>query len=99
MEKQKEELQLSPTPEFLAEYQRLLPLYNGALKTVCARFEILDDEFSILQGHDPIHSIEHRLKTAQSAYEKLPRRDLSQVPENLCTVYLGCSLNAEAQLL
>ncbi|MBQ8428405.1 MAG: hypothetical protein IJX18_04045 [Clostridia bacterium] len=83
MKTQEKELMLSPTPQFLAEYQRLLPLYNGALKTVCSRFEILDDEFSILQGHDPIHSIEHRLKTAQSAYEKLPRRNFSQEPENL----------------
>ncbi|MBR2903630.1 MAG: GTP pyrophosphokinase family protein [Clostridia bacterium] len=70
-------------PQFVAEYERLKPLYNGALKTVCSRFEILDDEFSILQGHDPIHSIERRLKTVQSAYEKLPRRDYDQSPENI----------------
>ncbi len=74
---------LTPPPQFIAEYERLKPLYNGALKTVCSRFEILHDEFSMLQGHDPIHSIESRLKTVYSAYEKLPRRDFERVPENL----------------
>ncbi len=40
------------------------------MKTACAKFEILDDEFSMIQGHDPIHNIESRLKTVESAYEK-----------------------------
>ena len=72
-----------PTPEFKREYQRLKPLYSGALKTACARFEILDDEFSMLEGHDPIHHIESRLKTPESCFEKLRRRGFTQTPENL----------------
>ena len=63
-----------PTEEFLREYARLKPLYSGALKTACSRFEILDDEFSFTHGHDPIHHIESRLKTPESCYEKLRRR-------------------------
>ena len=55
-----------PTEEFLREYARLKPLYSGALKTACSRFEILDDEFSFTHGHDPIHHIESRLKTPES---------------------------------
>lgn len=58
-----------PTEEFLREYARLKPLYSGALKTACSRFEILDDEFSFTHGHDPIHHIESRLKTSESCYE------------------------------
>lgn len=73
----------APTPEFRREYLRLKPLYSGALKTACSKFEILDDEFSMLQGHDPIHSIESRLKTVESAYEKLKRRGYEQTPKNL----------------
>ena len=72
-----------PTPEFVREYKRLKPLYSGALKTACSKFEILDDEFSMIQGHDPIHSIERRLKTVESAYEKLKRRGFAQTPQNL----------------
>lgn len=83
MEEKELQKTISPSPQFVAEYERLKPLYNGALKTVCSRFEILDDEFGMLQGHDPIHSIEHRLKTVRSAYEKLPRREFDQSPENI----------------
>lgn len=72
-----------PDADFIREYMRLKPLYSGAQKTVCAKFEILDDEFSMLQGHDPIHHIESRLKTVESAYEKLKRRGYEQIPENL----------------
>ena len=72
-----------PSQEFIREYMRIKPLYSGALKTACSKFEILDDEFSMLQGHDPIHSIESRLKTVESAYEKLKRRGFEQTPKNL----------------
>lgn len=72
-----------PDTPFIKEYMRLKPLYSGALKTACAKFEILDDEFSMIQGHDPIHNIESRLKTAESAYEKLRRRGYEQTPQNL----------------
>ncbi len=74
---------IMPTEEFLKEYARVKPLYSGALKTACSRFEILDDEFSMTHGHDPIHHIESRLKTAESCYEKLKRRGYGQTPENL----------------
>jgi len=73
----------TPTPEFIREYKKWKPLYSGALKTARTRFEILDDEFSMIQGHDPIHSIQTRLKTVESAYEKLHRRGYAQTPENL----------------
>ena len=74
---------ISPSEEFLAEYKRLKPLYLGAMKTACTRFEILDNEFGALQGHDPIHHIESRLKSVESAYEKLYRRGVAQIPQNI----------------
>ena len=58
-----------PDAAFIREYMRLKPLYSGALKTACAKFEILDDE--------------SRLKTVESAYEKLHRRGYEQIPQNL----------------
>lgn len=68
---------------FMQEYLREKPWYSGAMKTACAKFEILDDEFSMLKGHDPIHHIESRLKSPESAFEKLPRRGLEATAENL----------------
>ena len=73
----------TPTREFINEYNRLKPLYFGAMKTACTRFEVLDAEFANLQGHDPIHHIENRLKSVESAFEKLGRRGYAQTPENL----------------
>ncbi|MBQ8658006.1 MAG: GTP pyrophosphokinase family protein [Clostridia bacterium] len=75
-----------PTGEFIKEYEKWKPLYSGALKTARTRFEILDDEFSMIQGHDPIHSIQTRLKTVESAYEKLKRRGYEQIPANLAQI-------------
>ena len=73
----------TPPVEFIKEYVKHKPMYSGAMKTACAKFEILDDEFSMREGHDPIHHIESRLKSASSAYEKLARRGYAQTPENL----------------
>lgn len=78
-----DDLALEEAEKFLLEYQRQKPWYSGAMKTVCAKFEVLDDEFSLLRGHDPIHHIESRLKSAESAYEKLARRGFAQVADNL----------------
>ena len=78
-----DDLALEEAEKFLLEYQRQKPWYSGALKTVCAKFEVLDDEFSMLRGHDPIHHIENRLKSVESCYEKLARRGFAQVAENL----------------
>ncbi len=75
-----------PTAAFIKEYEKWKPLYSGALKTARTRFEILDDEFSMIQGHDPIHSIQTRLKTVESAYEKLKRRGYAQIPANLSKI-------------
>ena len=69
--------------DFIEEYKRLKPLYFGAMKTACAKFEILDEEFSMLQGHDPIHHVESRLKSVESASEKLGRRGFEPIPRNL----------------
>ena len=78
-----DDLALEEAEKFLLEYQRQKPWYSGAMKTVCAKFEVLDDEFSMLRGHDPIHHIENRLKSVESCYEKLARRGFAQVAENL----------------
>ena len=78
-----DDVALEEAEKFLREYARQKPWYSGAMKTVCAKFEVLDDEFAMLRGHDPIHHIESRLKTAESAYEKLPRRGYTPTAENL----------------
>ena len=77
----------TPPKEFVKEYLKHKPMYSGAMKAACAKFEILDDEFSMREGHDPFHRIERRLKSAASAYEKLARRGYEQTPENLTRLW------------
>ena len=62
--------------EFIAEYNDMQVLYRSAIREVCTRLEVLDDEFSFRQKRNPIHSIQSRLKSPQSMMEKVGRRKL-----------------------
>ena len=50
--------------------------YRCAMKEVVTKFEVLDEEFSLRHDRDPISSIQSRLKSGSSIYEKLKRRNL-----------------------
>ena len=61
--------------ERLQGYLAMLQLYNGAIKEIITKLEILDEEFHIRYDHNPIHHIENRLKSSQSMAAKLLRRN------------------------
>ncbi len=63
--------------QFLIEYMDMQVLYRSAIREVSTRLEILDDEFQFRHKRNPIHVIQTRLKTPQSAMEKLGRRNLA----------------------
>ena len=46
-------------------------LNNAAIREICTKLEILDEEFRILYSHNPIHHIESRLKSMRSIAKKL----------------------------
>lgn len=56
------------------ELHRLIALYRGGLRDVCARLEFLDDQFHIDYDHNPIHHMECRMKSVRSILEKVQRR-------------------------
>ncbi len=56
------------------ELHRLITLYRGGLRDVCARLEFLDDQFHVDYDHNPIHHMECRMKTVHSIVEKAHRR-------------------------
>ena len=60
--------------EMAAGMVRVKHLYRSALKIAVTQMEILDEEFAGLYDHSPIHHIEHRIKTLESAAKKLKRR-------------------------
>ena len=73
-------LQYVPLPEsmqpMLKEYLEVRCRYQAAIRQIRARLETLDEEFSTRTRRNPIHSMQHRLKTVPSMMEKLQRRGL-----------------------
>ena len=55
----------------LKEFASMQQLYNAAIKEVTTKLEVLDEEFKVRFDHNPIHSIESRLKAPRSIFGKL----------------------------
>ena len=62
------------SPQLREDLHRLVTLYRGGLRDVCARLEFLDDQFHIDYDHNPIHHMECRMKAVHSIIEKARRR-------------------------
>ncbi len=65
------------------EYITLMMMYRSAIREVKTKLEVLDDEFSIKHKRNPIESIESRVKSPQSIYQKLARLGYEPSPENI----------------
>ncbi len=63
-----------PDPRIaLSEFAGLIQMYNGAMKEISTKLEVLDDEFHVRHSHNPIHHLECRMKGVRSIYEKMQR--------------------------
>ena len=51
------------------EYAKLKKNYQAAIKEITTKLEILDDDFQLLHKHNPIHSLESRVKSPESIAE------------------------------
>ncbi len=71
--------------ELLAGMVRVNHLFRSALKVAVTQLEILDEEFSSMYDHSPIHHIEYRLKTLDSITDKLHRRGHEVTIDNIYT--------------
>ncbi len=56
------------------QYRELMQLYDGAVREVRTKLEVLDSEFRVRYSRNPIHHIDTRLKTPASIIEKLQRK-------------------------
>ncbi|MDD6042392.1 MAG: GTP pyrophosphokinase family protein [Eubacteriaceae bacterium] len=74
----------------LDELDILLMRYESALREIRTKFEILNDELSLLGHQNPIASISSRRKTTAGILEKLKRQgfplSLESIEENLTDV-------------
>ena len=68
----KEKLDIEELKLFFAQMQ----IYRASIKEIITKFEILDDEFKTKYDYNPIHHIESRLKSPESIFDKLLRKNL-----------------------
>ena len=60
----------------LREFLVMRNLYEAAARQLTLKFEILNDEFSVLYARNPIHHIESRVKTPESIAAKLKKNGI-----------------------
>lgn len=58
------------------EFFELQHLYQSAVREVSTKLEILDDEFQFIHRRNPIHNMQSRIKTLDSIFGKLTRKEL-----------------------
>lgn len=67
-----DETVLSLAKDFLA----MQHVYSAGIKEIQTKLEILDEEFHVKYDYNPIHSIESRLKSPKSLYNKMKKKNL-----------------------
>ncbi|MCI5481171.1 MAG: GTP pyrophosphokinase family protein [Lachnospiraceae bacterium] len=58
----------------IMQFQEMMMMYNCAIREVRTKLEVLNDELSIRDTHNPIEMIKSRVKKPVSIVEKLQRR-------------------------
>ena len=69
--------------EDVDSWQNAMFLYRSAIKEVCTKLEILNDEFQNIHNYNPIEYIKSRLKTTESIVKKLKRHGYDITMENM----------------
>lgn len=59
------------------EFQKLMLMYNSALKEIETKIQIISDEFKMLYSYNPIEHIKTRIKSPESIVKKLKRKGYS----------------------
>lgn len=65
------------------ELFQLLTHYKCAMMELETRFHLLNEEYLLEHGREPINSIKARLKTLQSIKEKMERRGFPMTPDSI----------------
>ena len=88
--------------EDVDSWQNARFLYRSAIKEVCTKLEILNDEFQNIHNYNPIEYIKSRLKTPESIVKKLKRNghdttieNMLQYVNDIAGVRVVCSFTSE----
>lgn len=74
MESENSLMKITGSQEVQQSFLEMSHLYDGAIREIRTKLEILDREFSIRYASNPIHHIDSRLKSPRSIIEKLERK-------------------------
>lgn len=67
----------------MTEYNRMLLLYRGAIRTLTTTFENLGEEAKFANRYNPIRFIESRIKTDESIIRKLQKKGKDITVDNI----------------
>lgn len=76
-------MELRVEGEDAANYEEVMLIYNGALRQIQTKLEILNDEFQHVHNYNPIEHIKARIKTPGSIVRKLHRHGYEDTLENM----------------
>ncbi|MBO5454533.1 MAG: GTP pyrophosphokinase family protein [Clostridia bacterium] len=62
--------------KYFNNFREYMMMYNCAIKEVRTKFEVLNADFSVTYKRNPIEMIKSRVKSPQSIFEKLQRKNL-----------------------
>lgn len=65
------------------QFQQLMMMYEGGIKQISTKLEILQDDFESKHLRNPIESISSRIKEPMSIADKLQRKGLSVTIDNI----------------
>ena len=65
------------------DFEEAMMMYEGAIREVRTKMEVLNDEFKVRSRRNPIHYINSRIKTPASILEKMKRRGYPVTMESL----------------
>ena len=67
----------------VTSWTEVILVYTAALKEICTKLEILNDEFKHVHRYNPIEHIKSRIKTSESIVKKLKRNGYESTIENM----------------
>lgn len=65
------------------KFEEIMMMYNGAMREVKTKLEVLNDEFQVKGQNNPIDFIKGRIKEPKSIIDKLKRKGLEITLENM----------------
>ena len=69
--------------KYAMPYQELMSCYRCALMEVETKFNVLDEELSLLYDRNPIESIKSRIKSPESIVDKAVRKGIPMTVESI----------------